>query len=137
MFKNKFTLPLSDRHNANVLPEFIQGKCIEGHLKLVQNRPNGKVLFRYLMDSRMGVIFVSLRKEEKEVSVEIKESLHGLFPIIVFFVLGLGLFLFHKASTGAFLMGMSLVYLYFIYYNFKEATTNLTVIIKKQLNEMK
>jgi hypothetical protein len=137
MFKNEFNISLPENHDENILLDFIQCKGIEGHLKLMKKTSNNKVHFRYLMDSRMGVIYVSLRKEKKEVSVEIKESLYGLFPIAMFFISGLGLLLFHKVSTGAFLMGMSLVYLYFIYYNFKEARTNLTIIIKKELDQIK
>ena len=137
MFKNEFNISLPETHNENILLDFVQSKGIEGHLKLVKKTSDNKVRFRYLMDSRMGIIYVSLRKERKEVAVEIKESLYGLFPIVMFFISGLGLFLFHKVSTGAFLIGMSLAYLYFIYYNFKEAKTNLTIIIKKELDQIK
>lgn len=138
MFKKNINISLLEDHDEDILLDFVDNEKVKNCLRLEKKISKDNLHFRYLMDSRMGVIFAIFQKEKNEIFIKIKEPLSGLFSVIVFFIAGLGFLLFDDdLRVGAFLIGMGFVFLYIRYYNFKEAVLNITTVVKKELEQVK
>ena len=137
MFKKNISIALPEKHDEDILLKFIENKQINKYLRLEKKIAHDHLYFRYLIDSRLGVIYAVFQKEKNNISINVKEPLSGLFSIIVFFISGIGLLLFYNAGGGAFLIGMAFVFLYIRYYNFQEAVIDIRTVIEKELKGMK
>jgi hypothetical protein len=138
MFKKNVSISLPENHDDNIMLELAENTEFKDCLRLEKKLSNDKLNFRYLIDSRMGIIYAIFQKEKNNISIEIKEPLSGLFSVIVFFIAGIGFLLFDDdLRVGAFLVGMGFVFFYIRYYNFKEAVVNITTVVKKGLDRIK
>lgn len=137
MFKKNVSISLPENHNDNIILELAENTEFKDCLRLEKKLSKDKLHFRYLIDSRMGIIYAIFQKEKNDISIEIKEPLSGLFSVIVFFIAGLGFLLFYNARGGAILIGMGFVFFYIRYYNFQEAVVDITTVVKKGLDRIK
>lgn len=125
MFNVKIELPLNNK-TEDKLHGLIHSDLNQDHLKLSKKNSQTDYTFRYIMDSRLGVVFVRTQRCNKKLRIEIKESIRGIIPIIFLLLSGIISLFFSKLKLGLGLTILSFVYLYIVYFNFKIATKDIS-----------
>ncbi len=122
---------LEEKKEANLLA-FIKDRNVKDFLVLKKRTAN-QLIFRYLMDSRLGEVYIYFSFNKDVITIEIKEVIGVFFAPVFIFMAGFLCFFLQKNNLGFGLIVTNFTYLYIIYHNFKDAYKNVPILIEKYL----
>ncbi len=100
-----------------------------------QKKSENILVYRYLISSRAGAIYVILKKEGRTLKVEVKEGLWGFSMPSVFFLLSLCAFIREVNNVGFICLGTGLLFFALIFFAFLYYANEIQLKIKKALKE--
>lgn len=123
MFKSEKTLEKTIENLKRL--EMLSDNPKQFNLLLVEKFIASGQTYRYIMDSRLGIIYIHFQEGKNRIQICVNESKRGFF--VPFFLVLMGFFslLLSKIDVSAILFGTGLMYFYILYVNFKHAKKSI------------
>ena len=126
MFKHRKKIAITSS-NTNILYKILTTPK-KYNLSLVREISDSDKRFRYLIDSRLGIVYVDISIKKSNYCIVIKESIKGLFAPFFLLTLGFILLCISKTNMAIILLITSLIYLYIIYVNFSYSKKDILAL---------